>query len=397
MTEFLVRTFVRGYEDTQSPEVRTRYGTLASVVGIVCNALLFAVKITIGLVMGSIAVVADAFNNLSDAASTVIGLVGIKMAEKPANSKHPFGYGRMEYIAAFIVAFLVIEVGFSLFRSSVGRIGKPEDLSFELFPFLFLLLSVAVKLWLGFFNRNIGRRIDSKVMMAAAADSLGDSLSTGVTVLSVLIFQVTGLDVDAWAGLVVSLFVMAAGVKISKETLEPLLGEPAGRELYQSITELMWSFEGVEDVYDLIIHSYGPNRSMASARVAVSREMDIEQAHELIEQIERYVFCRLGVHLVIHVDPVEVQDEYILRTRGRVAEIVEQIDPRLEMHDFRLSVEDGYTDVSFRLLVPHDYDQKRQDTVEFDILRQINRMEGRYLCVITMDRSYVADTGAEED
>ena len=283
---------------------------------------------------------------------------------------------------------------FSLFRSSLGRIGKPGELSFELFPFLFLLLSVAVKLWLGFFNRNIGRRIDSKVMMAAAADSLGDSLSTGVSVLSVLIFQLTGADVDAWAGLVVSLFVMVAGVKIAKETLEPLLGEPAGRELYQSITELMRSFEGVEDVYDLIIHSYGPNRNMASARVAVSREMDIEQAHELIEQIERYVACRLGVRLVIHVDPVEVRDEYILRIRGRVTQIVERIDPRLELHDFRLSVEDGYTDVSFRLLVPYDYDQKRQDAVEFDILRQINRMEGRYLCVITMDKSYVADEDA---
>lgn len=225
MTDFLVKHFVKNHEQVEKDEVRTEYGTLASGVGICCNLLLFAAKLIIGILVNSISVMADAFNNLSDAASSIIGFIGVKMAEKPADDDHPFGHGRIEYISAFIVAFLVIQVGFSLFKSSVGKIIHPEDMTFRWISIVILLLSVGVKLWLSMFNKKLGKRINSKVMMATSADAMGDVAATSATIFSIAVYGIAGLNVDGIVGIIVSVVVMIAGVNIAKDTLQPLIGE----------------------------------------------------------------------------------------------------------------------------------------------------------------------------
>lgn len=390
MTEFLVKKFVKNHENIQNSEVRTQYGVLSSIVGILCNVLLFGVKLLIGLAMHSIAVMADAFNNLSDAASSIISFVGVKMASKPADEEHPFGHGRMEYIAAFIVAFLVIQVGFSFLKSSIGKIRNPEEMVFELLPFLILVLSVAVKLWMGLFNRRLGKRIDSKVMLAAAADSFGDVLTTSVTIAAILISRFIGFNVDAYAGIIVSLIVMWAGVGIAKDTLEPLIGEAVDPELYEQITELVESYDGIEGTHDLVVHNYGPNQSMASIHAEVPRDVDIEDSHEIIDRIEREVSKRLGIFLVIHMDPVEVRDEYILKVKTEVEDVVQNIDERLTIHDFRLVKGKKQINLIFDMVVPHEYTQDKEDEVRLQVLEDMQKTDARYQCVITIDKSFVA-------
>ena len=308
MTEFLVKRFVKNYQDTDDLQVRTAYGVLSSLVGICCNVLLFAAKVVIGMVMNSISVTADAFNNLSDAASSVISFVGVKMADKPADEEHPFGHGRMEYIAALIVSFLVIEVGFTFFKSSIGKLRTPETMNFDLVPFLILLLSVAVKLWMGMFNRKLGRRIDSKVLLATATDSLGDVVTTSVTILSILVYRFLGWNIDAVMGILVSLVVMWAGIGIARDTLEPLIGQAGDPELAARIRREVESYDGIVGTHDMILHSYGPGRTMASLHAEVPRDRNIEDSHEVIDQAEREVSRKLGVFLVIHMDPVEMKD-----------------------------------------------------------------------------------------
>ena len=246
MTEFLVRRFVRNYDNVEDVRVRTAYGTLTSMVGIGCNLLLFVSKLCIGILVHSISVMADAFNNLSDAASSIIGFVGVKMAEKPADDDHPFGHGRIEYIAAFIVAFLVIQVGFSLFKTSFGKVLHPEDMSFRWISILILLMSVGIKLWLSCFNKKLGKKIDSKVMMAVFTDSMGDVITTSATILSLVIFRLTGLNIDGIVGIGVALVVMWAGVGIAKDTLEPLIGEAIDPEEYDKVKHFVERYQGIE-------------------------------------------------------------------------------------------------------------------------------------------------------
>lgn len=294
MTEFLVRCFVKEYTEIEKVSVRTAYGILASVVGIFCNVLLFGVKWTIGYLMHSISVMADAFNNLSDAGSSVIGLVGVKMASKPADRDHPFGHGRIEYIAALIVAFLVMEVGFTFFKDAVGKIREPEELKFQALSVMILVLSVGVKLWLCFFNRKLGRRIDSKVMLATSTDALGDVVTTTATIASVLFFRMTGINVDGIVGLGVSLVVMWAGIGIARDTLEPLIGEAVEPEEYARIKEFVEGYDGVLGSHDLIVHNYGPGKNMASIHAEVPNDVEIEASHEIIDRIERDAARKLG-------------------------------------------------------------------------------------------------------
>lgn len=300
MTEFLVNKFIKDSANIESTEVRTRYGMLASVVGIFCNVLLFSVKLAIGLILSSLAVTADAFNNLSDAASSIISFVGVKMAGKPADAEHPFGHGRIEYIAALIVSFLVIEVGFTFFKSSISKIMHPEEITFDPVPFIILILSILVKLWMAFFNNKLGKRIDSKVMLATAADSLGDVITTSATVISIVICHFTSINVDAIAGLIVSGIVIWSGVSIAKDTLEPLIGQRVPSELYQKITDMVESYEGIVGAHDLIVHNYGPNRSMATIHAEVPNDVSIEASHEIIDRIERDAKKELNILLVIH-------------------------------------------------------------------------------------------------
>ena len=315
MTEFLVRHFVKNYEETEKVSVRTAYGVLASVVGIFCNVFLFAVKWMIGFFLHSIAVMADAFNNLSDAGSSIIGLVGVKMASKPADEDHPFGHGRIEYIAALIVAFLVLQVGFTFFKDSIGKIREPEELKFQLVSIIILILSIGVKLWMGYFNRTLGNKINSKVMLATAADAMGDVITTSATILAILFWKVTCINIDGFVGIGVSLVVMWAGVGIARDTLEPLIGEAVDPEEYERITNFVEGYDGIVGSHDLIVHNYGPGRSMASIHAEVPNDVDIEVSHEIIDRIERDAIKNLGIFLVIHMDPIETKDTYVLQVR----------------------------------------------------------------------------------
>lgn len=390
MTDFLVNKFIKDSTNIESTEVRTRYGMLASVVGIFCNVLLFSVKLTIGLILSSLAVTADAFNNLSDAASSIISFIGVKMAGKPADAEHPFGHGRIEYIAALIVSFLVIEVGFTFFKSSISKILHPEEISFDLVPFVILILSILVKLWMAFFNNKLGKRIDSKVMLATAADSLGDVITTSATVLSIIICHFTSINVDAIAGLIVSAIVIWSGISIAKDTLEPLIGERVPAELYQKITDIVESYDGIVGTHDLIVHNYGPNRSMATIHAEVPNDINIDVSHEIIDKIERDVKKDLNILLVIHMDPVEMRDEEVLSLREKTSRIVHALDPKLNFHDFRVLKENEQRNLIFDLVVPDSYSEKDANRVMHQLISLLHEMDGNVECIITLDRSFEA-------
>ena len=390
MTDFLVNKFIKDSTNIESTELRTRYGMLASVVGIFCNVLLFSVKLTIGLILSSLAVTADAFNNLSDAASSIISFIGVKMAGKPADAEHPFGHGRIEYIAALIVSFLVIEVGFTFFKSSISKILHPEEISFDLVPFVILILSILVKLWMAFFNNKLGKRIDSKVMLATAADSLGDVITTSATVLSIIICHFTSINVDAIAGLIVSAIVIWSGISIARDTLEPLIGERVPAELYQKITDIVESYDGIVGTHDLIVHNYGPNRSMATIHAEVPNDVNIEVSHEIIDKIERDVKKDLNILLVIHMDPVEMRDEEVLSLREKTSRIVHALDPELNFHDFRVLKENEQRNLIFDLVVPDSYSEKDANRVMHQLVSLLHEMDGNVECIITLDRSFEA-------
>ena len=390
MTEFLVNKFIKDSANIESTEVRTRYGMLASVVGIFCNVLLFSVKLAIGLILSSLAVTADAFNNLSDAASSIISFVGVKMAGKPADAEHPFGHGRIEYIAALIVSFLVIEVGFTFFKSSISKIMHPEEITFDPVPFIILILSILVKLWMAFFNNKLGKRIDSKVMLATAADSLGDVITTSATVISIVICHFTSINVDAIAGLIVSGIVIWSGVSIAKDTLEPLIGQRVPSELYQKITDMVESYEGIVGAHDLIVHNYGPNRSMATIHAEVPNDVSIEASHEIIDRIERDAKKELNILLVIHMDPIEMRDEEVLELRDKTSHIVHALDPELHFHDFRVLKENEKKNLVFDLVVPDSYTEKDANRVMHQLIALLHEMEKNVDCIITLDRSFEA-------
>ena len=390
MTEFLVNKFIKDSANIESTEVRTRYGMLASVVGIFCNVLLFSVKLAIGLILSSLAVTADAFNNLSDAASSIISFVGVKMAGKPADAEHPFGHGRIEYIAALIVSFLVIEVGFTFFKSSISKIMHPEEITFDPVPFIILILSILVKLWMAFFNNKLGKRIDSKVMLATAADSLGDVITTSATVISIVICHFTSINVDAIAGLIVSGIVIWSGVSIAKDTLERLIGQRVPSELYQKITDMVESYEGIVGAHDLIVHNYGPNRSMATIHAEVPNDVSIEASHEIIDRIERDAKKELNILLVIHMDPVEMRDEEVLELRDKTSHIVHALDPELHFHDFRVLKENEQKNLIFDLVVPDSYTEKDANRVMHQLIALLHEMEKNVDCIITLDRSFEA-------
>ena len=391
MTQLLVKLFVKNYQDTDRTEVRTAYGVLSGLVGICCNVLLFAAKVTVGWMINSISVMADGFNNLSDAASSVISFVGVKMAEKPADADHPFGHGRIEYISAFIVAFLVIQVGFSLFQTSIGKIRNPEEMTFQLFPVLVLLLSIAVKLWLGMFNRSLGKRIHSSVMMAAAADSLGDVAATSATILSLLVFGLFGSNIDGIVGLAVSVVVMIAGVNIARDTLAPLIGQPIDPKVYRQISDFVEKYDGIAGTHDLIVHNYGPSRSMASIHAEVPRDQDIEVSHEIVDKIERDCARQLGIFLVIHMDPVETRDKQVLDLKKEVEEVLKNLDARLDFHDFRVLTGKERINLIFDLVVPREYNAAMRETIKTKIAEELHKKDQRYYCVITVENSYVAE------
>lgn len=390
MTDFLVKHFIKEYEHTEKVSVRTAYGVLASIVGIFCNILLFIVKFIVGLTVHSVSVMADAFNNLSDAGSSLISFVGVKIASKPADEEHPFGHGRMEYISALVVSFLVLEVGFTFLKDSIHKIKSPEILNFQMFSILILILSIGVKLWLGLFNRKLGRKIDSKVMIAMFTDSMGDVLTTSATILSLLFFHFTKINIDGFIGIGVALVVMWAGIGIAKDTLEPLLGEAVDPENYKRIKNFVESYDGIIGSHDLIVHNYGPNRSMASIHAEVPNNADITESHEIIDRIERDAIENLGIFLVVHMDPIEIEDEHVLNIQNATVSLIQEIDPACSIHDFRVVDGKHQINLIFDLVVPRDYAKEKQNEVERLLCEKLKEQDTRYEFVITVEHSFVS-------
>ncbi len=391
MTEFLIRKFVKNYQNTDDTRVRTAYGTLAGVTGIICNFFLFAVKLSVGLVMMSMAVIADAFNNLSDAASSVISLVAMRVAGKPSDKDHPFGHGRMEYIAALLISVLIIAVGLEFLKSSVEKIRHPEALNFSAAALAFLVISVAVKLWMYFFNRKIGGRIGSEVMNATATDSLFDAVTTTLTLVSIGVYFLFDVNIDGIAGLIVSFVVIYAGIGIVRDTVKPLLGEAMDPELAGKIEKIVEGVDGVAGAHDLIIHSYGPNRYIATIHVEVSVKHTLEEGHNIADAAEKKVLDQLGVVLVVHVDPVELFDSRVLKIRNEVTRVLNILDEELKFHDFRVSFEGEKALISFDLVVPYSYSEEQEHKVARQVASLMKEINPDYVCTIVIDRGILEE------
>lgn len=388
MTDFLVKHFVKDYEKINDEKVRTAYGVLSSVVGMICNIFLFAVKVLIGMVLGSVSVVADAFNNLSDACSSIISFVGVKLAEKPADREHPFGHGRYEYIAAFVVSFLVIEVGISFVKTSVDKIFNPEEMHFSVISIVILCLSILVKLWMSIFNKTLGERIHSSVMKATATDALGDALTTAATIVSLLVYRIFAVNVDGIVGLLVAIVVILAGIGIARDTIRPLLGERPDPEVYQMLEEKVKSYEGIMGVHDLIIHNYGPTKSMATIHAEVKDTMDMESAHDLIDHIEREVTKETGIFLVIHMDPVNVKDPHVQEWKQKITAQIQEMDKEVTMHDLHLTADEEQLTLSFDLVMPYSYSSEQTNQFVGELEKRLKAIDSRCQCMITIDHSY---------
>lgn len=397
MTDFLVRHFVKNYKDVRSAKVRTGYGLLTSVVGIICNVILFVTKLLIGILLNSISVTADAFNNLSDATSSIIGFVGTKLANRPPDKEHPFGHGRYEYLAALIVAFLVLEVGLTCLRSSFSKILHPEPVEYQLFLVVILVISILIKIWLGLFNRKLGNVINSSIMKATSADAFGDVGITSATVASVLIGRFAGVNIDGYIGLVVSVFVLLSGVNILKETIQPLLGVAVSVEDYERITHFVEKYEHIVGSHDLILHNYGPSNIMATIHAEVPDNATMEHAHDVIDQIERDAKEELGILLVIHMDPVAVNDEEAMQARKLVMDELEKLDRNGTIHDFRMVKGEEESKLIFDLVVPHNYSVRQEQELVTQLKERVQSVREQYVCLITQEHSYIVDMKAQEE
>lgn len=391
LTGLLVRLFVPRWQQTEDIAVRSSYGTLAAIVGIGCNLLLFVVKLIGGLALHSVSVTADAINNLSDAGSSIVSLIGVRIAGKPADAQHPFGHGRVEYITALVVAFLVIEVGINLLKESAAKIMRPQALAYSPVILVCLLAAIGVKLWLGLFYRGLGRRIHSQVLSAVFADSMGDVMASSAIVLSLLVHRFTGWNIDGYVGAVVAVLVMKSGVDIARDTLRPLIGEAIDPEVYARIKEFVEGYEGIEGTHDLIVHNYGPGRSMATIHAEVPNDSNVERSHEIIDRIERDAARKLGLLLVIHMDPVDVNDPVVVMLRSKVEELLGRIDPVCSIHDFRVVRGERRSNLVFDMVLPLTYTKEQKEEIMRRLKQDVRAWDGRYRCVIEEDFSYVAE------
>ena len=388
MIEFLARVFIR-HRDTLSPSaLRQAYGQLCGAVGIGLNLLLFVGKLFAGTISGSIAITADAFNNLSDAGSSVVTLLGFRLAGRKPDPEHPFGHGRMEYISGLAVAGLILLMGVELGKSSLKKILSPEEIVSSPLVLAILAVSVAVKLYMFYYNRSIGKKIKSAAMSATATDSLSDAVSTTAVLMATLVGQFTGLNIDGWVGLLVALFILFSAYKAAKETLSPLLGQTPDPEFVDRIEQIVLSYPEVLNIHDLIVHDYGPGRMMISLHAEVSADGDLLQLHDVIDNAEHRLKKELGCMAVIHMDPIITNDAHTDALRMAVAEKVKSIDPRLTIHDFRTVPGSTHTNLIFDVVVPYDV-KLTADEVRRRIGALVKELDENYFAVVQVDNSYV--------
>ena len=389
MTERLVRRFIRDWENVGDPAVRERYGALSGGVGILLNLLLSLGKFFAGLLTGSIAVTADAFNNLSDAGSSVVTLVGFKLAGQKADDGHPFGHGRIEYLAGLLVSLLILMVGVELGKTSIEKIFHPEQVDFSLVTVVILIASILVKLWMCLFNRNLGRRIGSAAMEATATDSLSDVVATSAVLAGTLVGEFTGVSIDGWVGVVVAIFILRAGWGAAKDTVDPLLGSAPDPVLVKEIQDVVLSHKQVVGMHDLVIHDYGPGRRMCSFHAEVPQNADIMEAHDAIDHIEREIYQKFGVETTAHMDPVATEDEAVNSLREQVRDLVREVNPEMNIHDFRVTRGPQHTNLIFDVVVPHR-SKVSDEEIAGEITRRVQALDPSYYPVFQLERSYVS-------
>lgn len=388
MVTLLAKIFMKDKENMNDTKVRRAYGMLSSIVGILLNILLFLGKYFAGIISGSIAITADAFNNLSDAGSSVITLIGFQFSGKKPDAEHPFGHGRIEYVSGFIVSMAIILVGFELAKSSVAKIISPSTIETNFITIIILIVSILVKLYMFLYNRNIGKRIDSEAMKATATDSLSDSLATFLVLLSVIVMKVTNIAIDGWGGIFVALFILYAGYNAAKDTISPLLGQVPDASFVQQIEEIVMAHEEIVGIHDLVVHDYGPGRLMISLHGEVPGDGDIFKLHDAIDRIENELNTKLGCEAVIHMDPIVVKDEEVLKIRATVEAMVKQIHNDLTIHDFRLIKGPTHTNMLFDIVVPYQFSIS-DDEVKNQIESMITDTFEQCIPVIKVDKSYI--------
>ena len=387
MISLLKRLFIKN-DDYSNPTVRSKYGILCGIVGIVLNIFLFAFKLIAGIISGSVAVTADAFNNLSDAGSSFVTLIGFKLASQEPDKEHPFGHGRIEYISGLVVSFIIMLMGFELIKSAIDKIMNPEEIFATPLTFIILTISVLVKLYMAFYNKSIGKKINSAAMKATAADSLSDSLATLAVIISMLVTHIFDIKIDGICGLIVALFIFRAGIFSAKETIGPLLGQPPTPEFVKSIHELVMSHSEILGIHDLVVHDYGPGRIMVSLHAEVDEKADLLKTHDLIDNIEKNLCEKCGCTAVIHMDPIAREDEETNHMKKAISDFInETYGQSLNIHDFRMVKGETHTNIIFDVVIPYDKNIIEHEIKE-KIMEFLDGFEKRYFAVITVDRSY---------
>ena len=385
MTKLLIRLFVKNSEDTENLQVRGKYGTMAGIVGILCNLVLFLGKLVIGTISGSVSIRADAVNNLSDASSNIVTLVAFQLARKPEDAEHPYGHARIEYLSGLAVAAMILLIGVELAKESFHKILSPEPVSFSWALVAVLGMSIAVKLWLAVFNRTLGKKIKSTSLMATAADSRNDVITTGAVLLAAVTARLTGLELDGYVGLLVAGFILWSGIGIAKDTISPLLGAPADPELVHLIRHEIEHFDPrILGVHDLMVHDYGPGQTFASIHVEVDRREDVLEMHEMIDRAERMMLEQHRIHLTIHYDPIVTDDAALQRMQKKVEEALRAIQPGLSLHDFRMVAGEKSTNLIFDVVLPDALRGKEQE-IQSALEKAIQEPGMEYRTVITFD------------
>ena len=386
MTKLLCRLFIKNGENIKDPRVRSAYGTLCAIVGIVLNLILFAGKFIVGTLACSLSIRADAVNNLTDALSQIISLVSFRIAAKPADRDHPFGHARMEYIASLIVSMIVLIIGYQLLRDSIDKIVNPVPTEFRWVSIAVLGASVLVKLWLGLFNRSVGKKINSDVLRATMTDSLSDAVATTAVLLSSLIYYFTRVDLDAYMGILVALWIMLAGIRMMNDTKNSILGSAPDAQTIEDIRAIIDSYPEALGIHDMVVHNYGPGCTIASIHVEVDGAADVFHTHDAIDRMEKQLFTDAGIRATIHMDPIVTGDPMLDELRVRVAALVCELDGRMTMHDFRMVKGTTHSNLIFDVVVPFEVKQSDAD-IKREIDERVKALDGNLCTVITIDRA----------
>ncbi len=394
MTKIITSLFLKN-KNPETPEGREMYGRVAGIVGIICNALLGILKLIAGTLSKSIAITADATNNISDAGSSVVTLVGFRMSEKPADRDHPYGHARIEYITGLVISFIIILIGFETFTSSISKIIHPEKSVFNFVTIIILVCSIGVKLWLSLFNKTLGEKIKSKTLEATAADSRNDCVSTVAVLISALVSHFFDINIDGFVGVAVAIFIIVSGINLVKETVGPLLGQPPSKEIYETIENEILAYENVLGVHDLMVHSYGPGSYFASAHIEMDAKMNVLVCHDIMDRIERDFLNKHNIHLVVHLDPTVLDCEETNELKKLVADVLYEIDPIITFHDFRVVTGEKDKNVLFDVVVPPEYKYTDADLIKLIKNRVNTAGNGNLYAVIIVDKSY-GDLKSEE-